>query len=463
MGVLRENSFVKRLRKELPAWVERGWVTADSQQQILDYAATHRGVGVRYLPLAFSVLGVLLLGAGIITYFAANWDVMPKLVKLMILFGSMWAAYGASGYFIEYKKSPNLGQAMLLLGVILFGANIMLIAQIYHIDAHYPNGVLMWALGGLLVAYLMNSQAAMIAGIALAVLWTGMETFGFDRSLHWPFLILWALCLPWVYTHKWKAAWHFALIGLLSWSWFAFCHISWSTHQWGRGAPVYLVQIYFLAYLGMFILGMAMTTYKHLALFSGLTQRYGAVAALTSLYVLTFPDLYRGMRRWGENDGLREAAPGLWIFLTFVALIIVIGLAVWQMARSGVVDRPAYLNWGQGLLALLGVLLVMNLFVTGDPVGTMPVLFNLLFFAGLVLLIYAGFNRDDSFLVNTAFAFFGLGLLSRYFDTFWTLLTRSYFFMVGGLLLLAAGYMLEAQRRKLRRRMVARRGEGGRS
>lgn len=456
MNVLRESRFVKRLRKELPGWVERGWVTAGSQQQILNYAASRRGVAVRYLPLAFSVLGVLLLGSGVITYFAANWDVMPKLVKLMILFGSMWATYGASGYLLEHK-SPNLGQSMLLLGVILFGANIMLIAQIYHIDAHYPNGVLMWALGGLLVAYLLNSQAAMIAGIALAVLWTGMETFGFDR-LHWPFFILWVSSLPWIYKEKWKPASHVAMIGLLSWSWFALMHICWSTHDWGRAAPFYLIQVYYLAYLGMFILGSVMATYKHLSSFSGLPKRYGAVSALTSLYVLTFPDLHRGLRTWEGDKGA-----GLWTFLTLVALILVVGLAVWYGARSKVVDRPAYLDWGYGLLALPGLVLLANYFVNDDPLGIMPILINLLFFAGLIWLIYAGFQSDDSFLVNTAFAFFGLGLVSRYFDTFWTLLNRSYFFMVGGVLLLTAGYMLEAQRRRLTGRILARRGEGGRS
>jgi len=45
----------------------------------------------------------------------------------------------------------------LLLGVILFGSNIMLIAQIYHIDSHFPNGVLMWSLGALLAAWLVRN------------------------------------------------------------------------------------------------------------------------------------------------------------------------------------------------------------------------------------------------------------------------------------------------------------------
>jgi uncharacterized membrane protein len=71
-------------------------------------------------------------------------------------------------------------------------------------------------------------------------------------------------------------------------------------------------------------------------------------------------------------------------------------------------------------------------------------------------------HGNDRVLVNMAFLFFGLGLLSRYFDTFWTLLDRSYFFMAGGLLLIGGGYLLEKQRRKLTGRIRAARSQGGR-
>ncbi|MCI0484063.1 MAG: DUF2157 domain-containing protein, partial [candidate division NC10 bacterium] len=133
----RESGFLRRLRQELPVWVQQGWVTPGSEQQILDHAAAQRSPGVRYLPLAFSMLGVLLLGAGVITFFAANWSVMPKVAKLAILFGGMWLVYAGAGYALRYREAPQLGEALLLLGVILFGSNIMLIGQIYHIDAHY--------------------------------------------------------------------------------------------------------------------------------------------------------------------------------------------------------------------------------------------------------------------------------------------------------------------------------------
>jgi uncharacterized membrane protein len=44
-----------------------------------------------------------------------------------------------------------------LLGTMMFGAGIWLIAQIYHIDEHYPNALLIWSLGALGLAWALPS------------------------------------------------------------------------------------------------------------------------------------------------------------------------------------------------------------------------------------------------------------------------------------------------------------------
>ena len=96
---------------------------------------------------------------------------------------------------------------------------------------------------------------ALIAAILLAVLWTGMESFGFGRQIHGWFLLLWLTFLPFIWRWRWKPALHVAMIGLLTWSFFcfeAFRH------------PLWVVQIYFLVYLALFILGLTMATYEEL-------------------------------------------------------------------------------------------------------------------------------------------------------------------------------------------------------
>jgi len=109
---------------------------------------------------------------------------------------------------------PRLSQGLWLLGVILFGASIMLIAQIYNIDSHYPNGVADVgagrAAGGL--RHPCRNRAGGGHRSRRAV--TGMESLDFNRHFHWPFLLFWLACLPLLYRHNWLRSLHLALIGL---------------------------------------------------------------------------------------------------------------------------------------------------------------------------------------------------------------------------------------------------------
>ncbi len=453
------KKFYSILSKEMPEWVAKGWVNSGNDKAILEYVAA-RHKGTPWLTYAFSILGVLLLGSGIITYFAANWGDIPKLLKLVILFGSMWLAYGAAWQALRDQHAPMLGQALLLFGAILFGANIMLIAQIYHIDSHFPNGILLWSLGALVGAYLVRSQPMLVIAIVLAGLWTTLElqSFWYRHGIHWSFLILWLAFLPLIYRHRFRPALHVAMIALLIWS--VYSYGSYGLF-WATRTKLYMVQVYFLIYLALFILGMLFVTYERLAIFARIVQRYSLFAVLVCAYALTSP--YIQSRRWlyshaGTNS--RLPADSGFLSVTFAALILVVALALWHRARTGKGNQPNYLKWGQVLIAAIVVLILINLFLGGVSGSLIAILFNLLLFAGLLWLIYAGMHSDDRFLVNMGFVFFGFTLLSRYFDTFWTLLNRSYFFMIGGLILIAGGYFLERKRRQLTHEIAARR-EGG--
>ena len=454
-----DRAFLRRLQKELPSWVEHGWLAPQHQQPILDHLASQAG-GVRRAPVALAVLGVLLFGTGVILFFAANWDGMAKLTKLVILFGGMWSAYAAAGVLLSRAEDsmPRFAQVALLLGVILFGANIMLIAQIYHIDAHYPNGVLTWALGALALAYLVRpGQAVAVVGLALVTLWSGMETIDFGR-FHLPFLVVWALFLPVICVRTWKFAAAAALLSLIVWGVLTYFR------GFGKGELLYLTQVFLLAGLGLFLLGAVMEKVKTLAPFSLTVERYAVIGALLSFYGLTPRGIYFMGSSLSENLALRrgDVASEVWTGATLLAIIVVVGLAVFHQRRIGTEQNLAVMRSGQALLFLITLLLLANLFVPlwPDAVAVVHICFNVLYFAGVVWVIYAGYRAGDPFRVNAGFVFFAVGVLTLYFNTFWTLTNRSFFFMAGGLLLLGGGYLIERQRRRLMRAIGPTMGEG---
>jgi uncharacterized membrane protein len=86
-------------------------------------------------------------------------------------------SYGL-GFYLRYERKnyPKAGASLILLGSFIFGAGIFLIAQIYHITVHYPNGPLLWGLGVLPLAYLLGFRTILSLAIADILIWLGMES-----------------------------------------------------------------------------------------------------------------------------------------------------------------------------------------------------------------------------------------------------------------------------------------------
>lgn len=442
-GFSTRRSFTKRLKKEMPSWIEQGWVQQENAQQIIDSTGSQ---SKHSASTAFSILGVLLFAVGVISFIASNWGEISKLGKLLILFGVMWGAFAGASWCRNQSHITWLAESALLLAVMMFGANIMLIAQIYHIDAHYPNGVMIWSFGALLTSWMMKSRVLFVVSMMLTTLWTGMESFGF-QTFHWPFLIVIALHAWLMVINKWKVMAHLLMISFLLWSLFCISSFGW----WDEKLHlVYLVQSYLLFYLLLFLSGMHLVLEKGYEYYGELIKKYAALASLSAFYVLTVPQFLES-RSWGSGGNVfRNPADQIWIWVTAIFLILLAISALWHRSKTkeGRIRKP-YHTWGLLLLSGLLGCIVINLFSFGEAGGAAAIAFNLLFFASLLWLIYFGMHEGNRQLVNLSFVFFAITLLNRYFDTFWELLDRSLFFMAGGILVVGLGIVLERKRRSL--------------
>jgi len=77
-------------------------------------------------------------------------------------------------------------------------------------------------------------------------------------------------------------------------------------------------------------------------------------------------------------------------------------------------------------------------------------IFNIIFLALLILLLYAGYGREDFRTIYSTLFWLMLLIFARYFDFFWEMLPRSIFFAVGGLILLAMSVIMDRKRRELK-------------
>ncbi len=128
------------------------------------------------------------------------------------------------------------------------------------------------------------------------------------------------------------------------------------------------------------------------------------------------------------------------------------GAALIQKKRGLPVSALTY-EGGATLIVLAMAYLVV--FVGAGNDVLYPVLFNLLLLAVIIGLVFAGyFLRREAFM-NIALIFFGLDIVTRYFELSWDLFDRSIVFIVAGLILLGGGFLLERGRNKMVNRMEA--------
>ncbi len=434
---MNDRRFVKRLTQELPRWQQSGWVSAEGGQAIVaDLEARQTRFG---WASSLALVGGLLLGVGVITWFAAHWNEMSKLVKLILIFAALSASHVAHGVCLTRAALPKLAQGLALLSVLFFGAAIMLIGQIYHIDAHFPHGVALWAAAGLLTAWLFASQPALLTSLALAALWTWQEQFTY-RAMNWPMLGYLLMAAMLQLRHNWPLAargWAgLCILWLIGW------HSQlWSGAVWEWHAHVRLFALQLLGVAGCWALAQSS---EHP--FARAARADLPLITLLGAFVFTFPDF---ARRHGASA--LEWTPWLAALASAAALY---AAAMLRLARSS--ELPALptrigIALALGFAGLLAVEFVAPRSTSLSALGWNVVFLGALYWAGDL-----GLRSGERALVNRAFAGLSIWVLARYFDTFWTLMDRALFFMAGGVLLLAGGGWLERRRRTLLRNIEVR-------
>ena len=404
------DEFWVRLPVEVQHWQDQGIISPEQGRAIISgYPASgrvHRTQG--RLVTILATLGAILVGLGVILFFASNWEGIPRPVKLAMILIAIPGAYGI-GYWLRYWRGyQRVGTAVILLACLLYGAGIHLVAQAYNIPVNDPDLFLYWFLGVLPLAYLTRSQVMLYLGVGLFLAAVGFR-------------------LPeWLVSDKEEV-----FVG---------------------GFSLYLV-------LGviLYALGRLQAQFDLTRSYARVYEVLGLATAFGSLYLLTFREWFDGFDyRAPRVEG--DIGDEFWIAFYVAAGLAIVAYGV-VLARLARYRLPwlAEIWEASAALILLGVaVLVVNLEVGGDIFY--PILFNALLLLGTVGLLFAGFLRGREFLINIALAFFILDVISRYFEFGWTLLDRSLVFIVAGAILLGGGLLLERGRRHVFQRM---RGAGG--
>lgn len=408
------RNFHHLLITEINRWQEEKLIAPELAANLIarypePVAAKNRLIAI------LSMLGSILIGLGALLFIGSNWEHLSKLVKVELISAAIlltnilaWRFRFAPG------NRPRLGSALFLTGNFFFGAGIWLISQMFNMDLSISNGLLLWWIGASAMALAVRSAplgcltAVLIASYNLSPFYHAFDstcdptplklysfalTFGFSVWLAYFLRSPSSMILTLVGAVFWTAI-NAGILGLLAYGVALFaiylCHRLW----WQPFAPPFLYT--------------------------------GTITALSSLFFMTF------------SRGYYEALPndGYWIAFASLIILVAVGTKYRQFALESLVAGLVLLgSWFYSTIA-------NNLNNTILP--------NLVMFAAMLGLLFVGLNRlRSATIVNITLVFFVIDIFARYFDTFFKMLDRSVFFVIGGLILVILGSYLERTRRKL--------------
>jgi len=339
-------------------------------------------------------LGAIALAVGLLIFFASNWIEFGRGAKIASLFALTLGFYVAGFELTREGRGsfPKLGVALVFLGCVMFGTDIVLIALIYDLTAEHAWSLLIQCVAWLSIAYVVRSRLVLFLALAGVVAWFGAEV-GYCWGGYWlylgrpfHFIGVGACMLAVGGLHAWRGRREFAtawaLVGLL------------------------------LVYLSTLILSI-FDVQKHVRLD---TTTAGAV-----VWVLF-------------------AAP----YLLALAAVTVIHVR-WK--RTTLTDPP--------VLVVLFVLALMTLAsVIAITHQSRELWFILLITVLTSAGIYLGVAWESPVFLNTSLVFFAVNLYTRFYEYFWDAMPKSLFFIVGGAALILGGIWVERMRRRVVRQFA---------
>ena len=170
------------LADELTKWREDGLISDEAARKIAArYDIDLSGANERR-SFILKLVAYLFLALSLFTLVGANWEELPRAVRLIIVLGIL-AAVNFSGVWAQKNGKETQATTLFFLGNFCYGAAIVLVAQIYHLGEHMPNGVLLWAVGALALALATRKSIIALQALVLGLIWFLME-FEFSGVSH---------------------------------------------------------------------------------------------------------------------------------------------------------------------------------------------------------------------------------------------------------------------------------------
>jgi hypothetical protein len=423
------------LADEMAHWETAGVFTAEQSGQILSLYETPTETASRSRGRAlFTLMGLaaVLVAAAVLLVIGYNWQSMPAAAKLTLIFGAIVGVH-AIGFHLRFTRGVGLGSEIaFFLGCLLYGCGIWQVAQIFHIQSHYPNGIWIWALGVLPFALGLRSVLLHALFVGLMGLWAGVEVLGFPNLGGWLF-----------------GRWNFVPNGAYSLPLLALPGLLWAYHR--RSLATVALYVPLLAWWvvlqpftlnwdeqSIYIIGaaggvMLLVSALHDSPLGWPYRWWGLLLTAGALVPLTFYDfnrelagyLYRGYGYSATPEPTLGLLAGVAILLAVTAVLAVAGHIKRRNAGPAATGEALFemvrRQWvAVGVVLLMAALPILNAIGSAAPAWCVlaTVLANAAAVVLAVWLIQLGVNENRGTLFAAGVLYFLLWIVLRYADLF---------------------------------------------
>ncbi len=181
---MNDAAYRRRLASDLEGWVKAGVVgEGEAARMLADLGESRRDLA----PIVIGTLAALLFVGSVVAFVAANWDTIPRLLRMAGLLVIVAIAL-AGAILAERRSSPRLGDLAATVAVLVFASAVALVGQMYHFPEDWPGGYALVGLVALLAALLLGSSGALIVALLCAFGWLFTRPESAILQVPWPVL-----------------------------------------------------------------------------------------------------------------------------------------------------------------------------------------------------------------------------------------------------------------------------------
>jgi uncharacterized membrane protein len=462
---MQNVKFRQTLRQEANRWRSEGFIDSDFHAKLADryqFASLDTEASGTFIS-AIIGLGGVLIGLGILSFVALNWQYLDKPYRIVVLLGTLLAVNTGGFYLWQRLPTRRLGQGLLVLGAMIFGADLALLTQLFHVSGDTFILFMGWAIGVLLMAYALRLPS--LGAIAIALMGYGFWGAAFSDMgaaqaalatapmwaqglyKYMPILSI-VMFLPLAY--RCQSPLIFSL-GAIAWlSSFQFAATAYSFNFFSSGSRVDLLPTIFGCSLPVLLFWAAgrvqdyFPTPAYRRQFARFSQRMAIFSGGLTCFFLSLDNFIASALRFSNSEKFLGSISG--DFLLLVGMTIGLWVTMWRLSSRWQPKDLLVLAWGVSIAGLLAV----GVIGTNGILAVLPALFFCLLAAVTLICIRTSLQTADRGAFYFSWLLLSLRILFWFTFVETDLSLKALLFIASGAVTIALGVWFERRLRLVR-------------